>query len=48
MNMTKAVFYDNFTYVNELIFTTVYDTVDLLGTTLLDDFQFGYVGVVNG
>lgn len=48
MNMTEAVFHDNFTYVNELIFTTVYDTVDLLGETLVDDFQFGYIWVVNG
>lgn len=46
--MTKAVFYENFTWVDELIFTTVYDTVDLLGMTLLDDFYYGSVQVVDG
>lgn len=48
MKMTKATFYENFTWVDDLIFTTTYDTVDLLGVTLVDDFFYGYAPVVAG
>lgn len=48
MKMTKAVFYEDFTWVDDLIFTTTYDTVDLLGVTLVDDFFYGYAAVVDG
>lgn len=48
IKMTKATFYENFTWVDDLIFTTTYDTVDLLGVTLVDDFFYGYAPVVAG
>ncbi|KAJ0114633.1 hypothetical protein J7T55_004877 [Diaporthe amygdali] len=42
VNMTKAVFSDDFTFVHGLIFTTSFDTVGVLGATVLDNFEYTY------
>lgn len=42
VGMTQATFRDNFTFVHGLVFKTVFDTVELLGMTLLDDFNYTY------